>query len=75
MTQPRLNHTQLAYIHSERTDNIRDEDIANDFILTNEKRKRYFKTFTQSLKNPVNFNTFIYLQRFTEILPCSYVPV
>ena len=32
MTQPRLNHTWLAYIHTERTDEIKDENIVEDFV-------------------------------------------
>ena len=48
MTQPRLIHTFLAYIHKEHIDKIKEEDIAESFVSMNDRRKRYFGSFTES---------------------------
>ena len=42
MSQPRLNHTMMCYVHKERTDQIVIEDVAKCFIMENERRRRYF---------------------------------
>ncbi len=42
MTQPRLNHTMLLYIHKERTNQIDTESIAKSLARENERRRRYF---------------------------------
>ena len=41
MSQARLNHTMLLYIHKERTDQIDEKDIAKKFIMENDRRS-YF---------------------------------
>ena len=48
MTQPRLNHTLLSFIHKDRVDEIKEEKIAESFIGVNDKRRRYFGSFTES---------------------------
>ena len=42
MSQPRLNHTMLLYIHKERTDQIDEKDVAKKFIAENDRRRSYF---------------------------------
>ena len=42
MSQARLNHTMLLYIHKERTDQIDEKDIAKKFIMENDRRRSYF---------------------------------
>ena len=48
MIQPRLNHTLLSFIHKDRVDEIKEEKIAETFIGVNDKRRRYFGSFTES---------------------------
>ena len=42
MTQDRLNHTLITFIHKERTDTVDEKDIAKVFISANDKRRKYF---------------------------------
>ena len=42
MSQPRLNHTMLLYIHKDRTDKINDMTIAKQFIMENDRRTGHF---------------------------------
>ena len=42
MSQPRLNHTMLLYIHKDRTDTINDISIAKQFIMENDRRRSFF---------------------------------
>ena len=42
MSQPRLNHTMLLYIHKDRTDSIDNEKIAKSVIMENERRRHFF---------------------------------
>ena len=42
MSQPRLNHMMLLYIHKDKTDGIDDVSIAKNFIMENERRRHYF---------------------------------
>ncbi len=43
MSQPRLNHTMMLYIHRNRTDQIDIDSIANTFIMENKRRSHYFQ--------------------------------
>ena len=38
MSQPRLNHIMLLYIHKEKTDKIDNDSTARKFIIENERR-------------------------------------
>ena len=42
MSQPRLNHTMLLYVHKDRTDKVDVVTIARSFIAENERRRKYF---------------------------------
>lgn len=42
MSQERLNSTMMLFVHKERTDEIVTENIAREFIMENERRRRYF---------------------------------
>ena len=42
MSQPRLNHAMTLYVHKERTDKINLAEIANSFVVMNERRRNYF---------------------------------
>jgi len=42
MTQPRLNHAMLLYVHKERTDQLNINIIARSFVDQNEWRRQYF---------------------------------
>ena len=44
MTQPRLNHAMILYVHKERTDKVNITSIAL-FITTNDRRRLYFGSF------------------------------
>ena len=42
MSQQRLNHTMLLYVHKDRTDKIDIVNIARSFIKENDRRRNYF---------------------------------
>ena len=42
MTQARLNHAFITFIHKEHTDGVNEQDIAKIFISANERRKYIF---------------------------------
>ena len=42
VSQPRLNHMMLLYIHKEKTDEIDNVSTAKNFIMENERRRHYF---------------------------------
>ena len=42
MSHARLNNTMMLYVHKERTDELVTENIAREFIIDNERRRRYF---------------------------------
>ena len=42
MSQARLNHTMMIYVHKKRTDDMVIDSIAREFIMENERRRRYF---------------------------------
>ena len=46
MTQEKLNQSMLCYVHSDRTDAIDFLEAANEFAFANDKRIRYFGTFS-----------------------------
>ena len=42
MSWPKLNHTMMLYIHTDRTDRISVDSVAKQFVMTNERRRQYF---------------------------------
>ena len=46
MTQENLNQSMLCHVHSDRTDAIDFLEAANEFASANDKRIRYFGTFS-----------------------------
>ena len=42
MSQQRLNHTMLLYVHKDRAENIDIVNIARSFIKENDRRRNYF---------------------------------
>ena len=42
MTQPRLNHAMILYVHKQRTNKVNVTSIARSFIMTNDRRRLYF---------------------------------
>ena len=48
MTQARLNHLMLLYVHRVETDKIDLVQVANDFISTSNHRRQIFGTFLPS---------------------------
>jgi len=42
MSQPRLNHAMMLYIHKDRTDEISVDNIAQQFVMKIEGRRQYF---------------------------------
>ena len=38
VSQPRLNHAMIAYIHKDRTDEISVDNIAQQFVMKIERR-------------------------------------
>ena len=45
MTQPRLNHLMLLYIHKEDCDKLNLEQCADDFCANSEHRRNIFGSF------------------------------
>ncbi|KAJ8897834.1 hypothetical protein PR048_003187 [Dryococelus australis] len=45
MTQPRLNHLLLLDIHKDKCDELNVEEMAEEFIETNNRRHSYFGSF------------------------------
>ena len=46
MTAKRLNNCLLLHIHKELTDDLNLTDIADEFIIKHDERKKYFGNFT-----------------------------
>jgi len=42
MSQPRLNHAMMLYIHKIRTDEISVDNIAQQFVMKIERQRQYF---------------------------------
>lgn len=45
MSQERLNNVMMPHIYKELTDQLNLEDIAKTFVMTNERRRKYFGSF------------------------------
>lgn len=45
MTQERLNHTMLLHAHKDKTDQLALVNIAQEFILFNDRRRHFFGQF------------------------------
>lgn len=45
MSQKRLNHVVLLHIHKNRTDELNIMEVANEFIVANDRRRLYFGQF------------------------------
>ena len=43
MTQARLNHTFITFIHEEHTDGVNEQDIVKIFIPANDRKRKYFR--------------------------------
>ena len=46
MLQTTLNYVMLLHVHKERTDNLDILHIAKQFIYCNERRRKFFGTFS-----------------------------
>ena len=45
MSQLRLNHTMLLYVHKHRTEKVDVVTIARSFIAENERKRKHFDSF------------------------------